>query len=258
MKKIYWLILAITTLPIRGLWAESIVSAEHPAPEVRGDGYQATPGFRIDASQPALIYKAPPAFGAHGTFSAWINLDDPASASGPVFSAGSPESGWMLLQVGEGRLTFLLARGVKPYSGEGECYLNLSAPIDAIAAGRWHHIAVVWDANGPAQSLAALFIDGEVVEERPTTTLASGWGPETLFIGASSANAKAPRLSATLDSVGVFAFAAPPDQIRELAAGKVEGASLFIDFGNGCEAQDLRASDDDAAARAEARARWSR
>lgn len=245
-------------LTILGLHASSIIPAESPTPVTgAGGGHDGSSGFRPADSPQTLRYPAPELFGAHGTFSAWVNLDDPASASGTIFSAGTPDTGWLFLQIADGKLSFLLQRGVKPYSGEGECYLNASTPIDGWAPDSWHHITVVWDARGPGQSLAALFIDGQIVEERNTVSLAEGWGPEVLFIGSSSANAASPRIAGSLDKVAIFPFALPPDQVTQMFAGEPAGASLFIDFESGFDAVDLRSSPDDAAARAASRAQWA-
>jgi hypothetical protein len=240
------------------LLASTLVPAEIPAPSA-GDaaGYEASSGFRPADGRPALQYPAPPQFGAHGTFSAWVNLDDPMSASGPLFSAGTPDDGWLLLQVDEGKLTLLIQRGVKPFGGDGECYINMSAPIDSWTPGSWHHVAAVWDYRGPGQSLVALFIDGEIVEERETATLAAEWGPDMLHIGSSSASAATPRVPGTLDAVAVFPFAVTPEQVTGLLSSEADGAALYLDFESGTDARDLRGSVDDAAARAESRAKWS-
>lgn len=240
------------------LVAAPVVPAEIPAPPA-GDvvGHEASAGFRPVDGKPALQYPAPSQFGAHGTFSAWVNLDDPMSAAGPLFSAGTPEDGWLLLQVEQGQLTLLIKRGVKPYGGDGECYINMSAPIDSWMPDSWHHVTAVWDYRGPGQSLVALFVDGEIVEERETATLAAEWGPDMLQIGANSANAVTPRVAGVLDGVAVFPFAATPGQVTGLMSSDAAGAALFVDFESGADARDLRGGVDDAAARAESRAKWS-
>jgi len=164
---------AILLTPI-GLQAAS-VPAEAPAPEIGNVvGHNDGLGFRPGESKLSLRFPAPEQFGAHGTFSTWINLDDPSSAAGAILSAGTPDSGWILLQVADGQLTFVLQRGVKPFAGADECYVNVSVPIDTWDPGSWHHVAVAWDARGPGQSLVALSINGEVVEERHTANLAEG------------------------------------------------------------------------------------
>jgi hypothetical protein len=240
------------------LVASTIVPAEIPAPPA-GDvtGHDGSIGFRPMDGKPALQYPAPLQFGAHGTFSAWVNLDDPMTAAGPLFSAGTPEGGWLLLQVNEGKLTLLIQRGVKPFGGDGECYINMSAPIDTWTPDSWHHVAAVWDYRGPGQSLVALFVDGEIVEERETATLVADWGPEMLQIGSSSASAAAPRVPGVLDGVAVFPFAVTPEQVKGLLSSAAEGAAIFLDFESGMDARDLRGGVDDAAARAESRAKWS-
>ncbi len=243
---------------INSLHAAPGVPAEVPTPE-NGivDGYENSSGFRPDAGQHALRYPAPPELGSYGTVSAWVNLDDPLTASGSVLSGGNPGEGWVLLQISEGKLSFLLQKGVKPFAGDGECYLNLSIPLDDWEPGTWHHVAAAWDARGPGQSLAALYVDGELVEERNTVSLAEGWGPEVLFVGSSSASAAASRIAGTIDGVAVFPFAVPPNQITALMEGDYSGAALATDFESGFDAQDFRQNQDDAAARAESRAQWS-
>jgi len=259
MKLIHSIASSAMILTIINLAAASSVPAEVPVPQTgTGTGHGDGSGFRPAESKPSLRYRAPSQFGSHGTFAAWINLDDPSTASGAIVSAGTPDTGWMLLQIAEGKLTFLLQRGVKPFVGEDECYLNISTPIDTWAPGSWHHVAVAWDARGPGQSLAALFIDGQMAEERNTASLAQGWGPEMLFIGSSSASAAGPRIAGTLDNVAVFPFAVPPDQMNAVLDGDLTGAALFADFETDSDAKDLRLSPDDAAARAESRAKWSR
>jgi hypothetical protein len=238
--------------------ASPVVPAEIPAPPVEdAAGHEGSAGFRPAEGQPALQYPAPAQFGAHGTFSAWVNLEDPVSASGPLFSAGSPEDGWLLLQVDQGKLTLLIQRGVKPFGGEGECYVNVSAPVDAWTPGSWHHVVAVWDYRGPAQSLVALFVDGDIVEENETATLAAEWGPDMLHLGSNSASAAGSRINGMLDGVAVFPFAVTPAQVTGLLSSEAEGAALYLDFESGTDARDLRGSADDAAARAESRANWS-
>lgn len=246
-------------LTILGLNAASVVPAESPVPSVEtSEGHTNSAGFRPLGNMPPLRYPAPENFGSYGTFSAWVRLDEPVTANGALFSAGSPDAGWILFQASGAKLSFLIQRGTKPFAGEGECYLNLSAPIDGWTPGSWHHVTVAWDARGQGQSLAALFIDGQMVEERNTASLAENWGPSTLFIGANSANASAPRIAGSLDQVAVFPYAVPPGQIAALLDGNATGASLFVDFEYGPDAKDLRPSSDDAAARAESRAQWAR
>ncbi|CAN5655283.1 hypothetical protein BH09VER1_BH09VER1_55700 [soil metagenome] len=259
MKVIHSIALLAIILTSLDLLAASPIPAEKPAPQTgNGDGHGNGSSFRPADSNLSLRYPAPAQFGSYGTISAWINLDDPASASGAILSAGSPDAGWVLLQVAGKKLSFLLQRGVKPYVGDGECYLNLSTPIDSWAPGSWHHIAAAWDARGPSQSLAAIFIDGQLVEERNTVSLAEGWGPEILFVGSSSANASAPRIAGTIDDVAIFPFAVPPDQMPAVMGGNAAGAALYSNFESGSDAEDLRPTSDDAAARAESRAKWSK
>lgn len=257
--KLFPIIASTFVVVTASLHAGQVVPAEAPVPKVgSGAGQGNGSGYRPGDSAPSLCYPAPDQFGAHGTFSAWVNLDDPASAAGSLFSAGTPGTGWLLLQIAGGKLSFLLQRGTKPFVGEGECYLNLSTPTDTWAPNSWHHIAVVWDARGPSQSLAALFIDGQMVEERNTVSLAEGWGPEVLFVGSSSANASAPRIAGSIDQIAIFPFAVPPGQVASVMSGDAAGAALFMDFESGSDAEDLRLSSDDAAARAESRAKWAR
>jgi hypothetical protein len=259
MKNLLTSIIAVPLAFCGGsLLASMIVPAEIPAPPA-GDvaGHDGSIGFRPMDGKPALQYPAPPQFGAHGTFSVWVNLDDPMSASGPLFSAGTPEDGWLLLQVSEGKLTLLIQRGVKPFGGDGECYINMSAPIDAWTPDSWHHVAAVWDYRGPAQSLVALFVDGEIVEERETATMAPDWGPEMLQIGSSSASVATPRVAGVLDGAAVFPFAVTPEQVKGLLSSEAPGAAIFVDFESGMDARDLRGGVEDAAARAESRAKWS-
>lgn len=238
--------------------AQPVTSAHAPAPRPEaGIGLKGSSGFRPSDSPTTLRLPAPDQFGAHGTFSTWISLDDPASASSTVFSGGTPGEGWILLQIDNQALTLLIQRGERPFSGDGECYINVSVPIDSWAASEWHHLAVSWDYQGPDQSLVVLFVDGEIVEERMTATLAADWGPETIHIGSNSANAAAPGLEGVLDNVAVFPYAVTPGQVEKLLSSDVEGAALFLDFEAGTDASDLRNTVDDAAARATARAQWS-
>jgi|GEM_PF-1192382 len=258
MKIIHTIASLAIILTTVGLYAASPIFAEDPVPPIGNNpGHEDSSGFRPNENKLPLRYPAPSLFGSHGTFAAWINLDDASTASGAILSAGTPDTGWILFQIDGGKLTFVLQRGVKPFVGEDECYLNVSTPIDTWVPGSWHHIAAAWDARGPSQSLAVLFIDGQMVEERNTVSLAEGWGPETLFIGSSSASAPAPRIEGTLDNVAVFPFAVPPDQLDAVMGGNPSGAALSLSFEADAEAEDLRPSPDDAAARAESRAKWA-
>lgn len=259
MKLIHSIATSAMMISIVNLHAAPSIPAESPVPEtVSGEGHNNGSGFRPGQSKPSLRYPAPAQFGSHGTFAVWINLDDPSAATGALLSGGSPDTGWILLQIAGGKLSFVLQRGVKPFVGENECYLNISAPIDTWTPNSWHHIAAVWDARGPGESLAALFIDGQMVEERNNVSLAEGWGPDALFVGSSSASAGAPRITGTLDDAAIFSFAVPPDQMAAVLGGDMAGAALYVNFESSFDAEDLRSSSDDAAARAESRAKWSK
>lgn len=240
------------------LSAQSIVSPEKPIPTgFASTGHSDERGFSPRLSKYPLRYPAPENYGSSGAFAAWIQVDDSSAADGTIFSAGNPKDGWILLQVSEGKLIFLIQKGEKPFQADGECYVSVSTPISSWDAGSWHHVAVAWDAKGPNQSLVALWIDGESVEERQNATLSASWGPSTLFIGANSASAAAPKMAGTIDEVSVFAYAPTNEDILGLAKGDARGASLFVDFQNDADAMDLRAGKDDSAARAEARAKWT-
>jgi len=259
MKTLHSLASSAVIFTIASLDAAPTIPADSPVPQTAsGEGHHGGSGFRPGDSKPPLRYAAPAQFGSHGTFAVWVNLDDPSAATGALLSGGSPDTGWILLQIAGGKLSFVLQRGVKPFVGENECYLNISAPIDTWVPNSWHHIAAVWDARGPGQSLAALFIDGQMVDERNTISLAEGWGPEAIFVGSSSASAGAPRITGTLDDAAIFSFAVPPDQMAAVLGGETAGAALYVNFESGFDAEDLRSSSDDAAARAESRAKWSK
>jgi hypothetical protein len=255
MKSIHTTLTAILVVPC-ALLAQDIPPAQAPAANALvAGGRSGSPAFQPDAVSAMLQHSAPPEFGASGTFSAWVRLDNPATVSGAVFSAGSPATGWILLQADAGKLTFLIQKGEKPFQAAGECYVNLSVPISDWKPESWHHIVAVWDAQGPSESLVGLFIDGKSVEDRATTTLAPAWGPEKITIGANGAQANTPRLAGLLDDVNVFAYPLDAEAIALLAKGETKGAALHLDFDKGFEAEDCRGGVDDGAARAAARAK---
>ena len=255
MKTIHTTLVATLSVTC-ALLAQEVPPVQSSSPNAlvsngRGGGQ----GFQPKASNNMLQHLAPQEFGASGTFAAWIQLDDPSMTSGAVFSAGIPAEGWILLQIDAGKLNFLIQKGEKPFQNAGECYVNLSVPISDWSPGSWHHVVAVWDAQGPNESLAGLFIDGESVEERTTTSLTPAWGPEKITIGANGAQAKSPKLEGVFDEIAVFGYPLDADSVAELVKGEATGATLYLDFEQGFQAVDRRSGADDVAARAAARAK---
>jgi hypothetical protein len=257
MKSIHHILTATLVFPC-ALLAQEMQPVQPPSPSALvSGGHGSGQGFRPKSSPILLQHLAPREFGASGTFSAWMALDDPSSASGAVFSAGTPAEGWILMQIDEGKLNLLIQKGEKPFQKAGECYVNLSIPISDWSSDSWHHVAVVWDAQGPNESRVATFIDGKLMENRSTLTLAPSWGPAKITIGANGARANNPKLEGVFDDVAVYGYPLDEKGVAELFKGNPTGAALYLDFEQGYQAIDRRGGADDAAARAASRAKWA-
>lgn len=202
-----------------------------PASGKNGNGYQPKAGR-------PLAYPLEMMDTGAGTVSFWVRLDGASTAAQglPLLSSGSPPNTWFYLFLDKGRLGVLFQKGVKPFTGLGEFYLNNSVDVADWAAGSWHHVAFSWVAAGPGESVFSLTLDGKVREEKSNVSLAGGSPLESVTVGANSARRDSVATSVTLDELKIWNLPLRASQVQEVKEGKDPEAGslvLSVDFERG-------------------------
>lgn len=184
-----------------------------------------------------------------GTLEMWIKPEEAPSAIelAPLASMGhpGPDSLWFLVSFSKGKLGFLMQKGAKPFSKEGEFYASLSVDVEDWKAGEWHHLAVAWVANGSGHSIVKIYTDGALRDARFNLNLGITPLSSEFALGVNTASVQGARFTGLMDEVRVSNTPRVDDEIRQafeaVRTGKPlvadEATLLYLNFDQGTKGQ---------------------
>ncbi len=218
MRETVWVLLLQSAL---------VLGAEVPvnpagAPEVAAyaDGVSGR-SLRLKGNEKPLSYPGDRLPATTGTVEFWFRSNPEARGLQPLLSRGNPEGGWVLAYFENeddeqaAKAGVLMQRGTRPFTEEGEHYVNVSMPVEG-APGAWHHFAVSWMALGKGRSVLLCFLDGKPMEAFYDLTLTPKAGPGDLGIGFNSANLEGGgRFRGEIDELTIWSGPLQPAEIRK-------------------------------------------
>jgi hypothetical protein len=171
-----------------------------------------------DSAQRIVIANDPRFASEAMTLSMWVKAAPQQQVShvtnGSVFAhlistlgPGQPDgAGWALTQNADTATVYVRNDTSEVFN---QCLARTADVLD----GQWHHLAVVWTADGIAS-----YLDGELVAEQPLRRGRGLDGGHSLVIGAQNEQG-ARCFNGLIDEVAVYTAALDSDRIAELARG---------------------------------------
>jgi hypothetical protein len=239
--------LLAATLPCAPLAPAAEVEAASGKPELAPGKFGSA--ALLTGSGAPLVYPEGLLHSNAGTIEMWVKPEQPAAAIelAPLASMGNPgpDSLWLLVSIAKGKLGFLMQKGAKPFSREGDFYASVAIDVADWKAGEWHHLAVAWAARGPGQSVVKVYADGALRDARYNLNLSPEARSARLGFGVNTAALQGPRFLGFVDEVRVSNTPRVDAEVKQafdaarngkpLAAD--EATLLFLNFDQGAKGE---------------------
>jgi len=127
-----------------------------------------------------------------GTIAAWVRLPDSATGSRWIVSRGDNRDAWLTLTADDRGIAWMTRVGRAPHAQAGEGYFSLQSPWPSEDGGtRWVHVAASWEAIDAGTADVAIYLDGQLAEQRAGVPWPRSLPSGPVVIGGNSASSAA-------------------------------------------------------------------